>query len=425
MEQVTDFNQEVNEQIIDFNQVADKQEADDREADDREVTSRQNKLNILEFVLGINRDMKNLGIKSLNLISDQEAVIDSNEFRNFKILLNKKEEIQSLQTASIAPGSSSISSLTARNARPILYAQAIEMAKNLYELLLHIDNLPTTPPTMNPININVKLYIQKLLEKLSTLTKEEFKAEIENQTDKDFLIIYNLRKEEEEEEEEVIDFQSELNFPEIISEKDLLKCDDFDTIKENTIKMLITHLIKVYDRLLDEHIETEIRRRRLFRGYVNFLVLHRKIEIYCNLYKVRVKGETIKNQANKKIIEYNSGSRKFNNTRDISTIIKTGKRIKSLVGLANREWGIIDAFPNLEINFFKSTLSTARYEIWLKLVKTGHIITEEEGQAIYNHKKNLEQQKRKENFLRIHETVKMEDCDTDSPKYFPDSENDE
>ncbi|GBB97642.1 hypothetical protein RclHR1_03020020 [Rhizophagus clarus] len=274
MEQVTDFNQEVNEQIIDFNQAAKKQEANDREADDREATSRQNKLNILEFVLGINRDMKNLGIKSLNLISDQEAVINSNEFRNFKILLNKEEEIQSLQIASIAPESSSISSLIARNARPILSAQAIKMAKNLHELLLLIDNLPTTPPTMNPININVKLYIQKLLEKLSILTKEEFKAEIKKQTDKDFLIIYNLRKEEEEEEEEVIDFQSELNFSEIISETDLLKHDEFVTIKENTIKTLITHLIKVYDGLLEKHIETEIRRRRLFKGYVNFLMLH-------------------------------------------------------------------------------------------------------------------------------------------------------
>ncbi|GES92749.1 hypothetical protein GLOIN_2v1790357 [Rhizophagus clarus] len=101
-----------------------------------------------------------------------------------------------------------------------------------------------------------------------------------------------------------------------------------------------------------------------------------------------------------------------------------GKRIESLVSLANRKWSIIDVFPNLKINFFKSTLSTAGYEVWLKLVETRHIITEEEGQAIYNHKKNLEQQERKENFLKIHETVEMEDCDTDSPKYFPDSEND-
>ncbi|RIA83133.1 hypothetical protein C1645_834271 [Glomus cerebriforme] len=43
--------------------------------------------------------------------------------------------------------------------------------------------------------------------------------------------------EEQKEKKEVIGFQSELNFPEIISEVDLLKLDDeFDTIKEETIK---------------------------------------------------------------------------------------------------------------------------------------------------------------------------------------------
>ena len=386
-------------------------------------------LNLLKFALDINRNMKNLGIKSLNIISDQDATIDSNEFGTIKILLNK-EENQSL-------GSSSISSLTARTAylsiRPILSASAIEMAKNLHELLLHIDNLPAIPPTMNPININVKSYIQKLLQKLSTLTKEDFEAEID-QTNEDFLIIYNLKnnqdqgKEEEEQKEqkekkEVIDFQSELNFPEIISEINLLKLDDdFDIIKENTIKALVTHLIKVYDRLLEEHIETEIRRRRKFRGYVNFLMIYRKIEIYCNLNKVRARGETIKNQTNKKIIEYSSRNL---NTRDISNIIKTGKRIESLISLSNREWGIIDAFPNLEINFFKSTISTAAYEVWLKLVETRHMITEEEGQAIHNRKKNEEHQERKANFLRIYKLIEMGDCDAESSRYFPDSNDDD
>ncbi|GET49765.1 hypothetical protein GLOIN_2v1824718 [Rhizophagus irregularis DAOM 181602=DAOM 197198] len=55
----------------------------------------------------------------------------------------------------------------------------------------------------------------------------------------------------------------------------------------------------------------------------------------------RARGETIKNQTNKKIIEYSR------------------KRIEKLISLSNREWGIIDAFPNLDINFFKSTTSNA------------------------------------------------------------------
>jgi hypothetical protein len=385
--------------------------------------------------------MKNLGIKSLNIISDQDATIDSSEFGTIKIYLKETTSGTAPpagSVGSVAPIISSINSLATRLTTP-----AIEMARNLHKLLLHFDNLPTTPPTMNPININVKLYTQKLLEKLSTLTKEEFEAEIENQNDKDFLMIYNLndkqgrRKEEEQVEEEdeeedqrkgeqkkkkVIDFQSELNFPEIISEIDLLKLDDdFDTIKEETIKTLVTHLTKVYNKLLEEHIGTEIKRRKKFRGYINFLMLYRKIEIYCNLYKVRGRGETVKNQTSKKIIEYSS---KKLNARDITNIIKTGKRIESLISLSNREWGIIDAFPNLEINFFKSTVSTATYEVWLKLVETGHLITEEEGQVIYNRKKDDEQKERKEKFVRIYGSVGMMDR-ADSPRYFPDESDDD
>ncbi|CAB5396083.1 unnamed protein product [Rhizophagus irregularis] len=173
----------------------------------------------------------------------------------------------------------------------------------------------------------------------------------------------------------IIDFQNELNFPEIISETNLLKLDsDFDIIKENTIKTLVNHLIKVYDKILEEHIETEIRRRRKFRGYT------------------KARGETIKNQTNKKIIEYSSSS-KFK-TQDISIFIKTGKRIEKIISLSNREWGIIDAFPNLDTNFFKSTTSNATYEVWLKLIETGLIMTKEEGQTIYNYKKI------EENYLR-------------------------
>ncbi|GET59083.1 hypothetical protein GLOIN_2v1824718 [Rhizophagus irregularis DAOM 181602=DAOM 197198] len=206
-----------------------------QEVNVQEVTSSQNKSNIVKFVVDINKNMESLGINSLNISSNQEAILD----------------IQS----------------TARTTdlRSFLTAPAIEMAKNLHKLLLYFDNLPTIPPTMNPNNIDVKLYIKKLLEKLSTLTKEEFEAEIENQNNKDFLKVYYS----EEEEEKV----------------------------------------------------------------------------------TRARGETIKNQTNKKIIEYSSSS-KFK-TQDISIFIKTGKRIEKLISLSNREWGIIDAFPNLDINFFQ------------------------------------------------------------------------
>ena len=157
-------------------------------------------------------------------------------------------------------------------------------------------------------------------------------------------------------------------------------------------------------------------------------MIYQKIEIYCNLYKFRARGETIKNQTNRKIIEYSSGKFK---TLDISIIIKTGKRIERLVSLSNREWGIIDAFPNLDINFFKSTTSNAAYEVWLKLFEIGFIITKEEGQVIYNYKKKGEHQAREANFRRIYKSLEASDHndDTGSPRYYfnddDDDDNDE
>ncbi|CAB5395537.1 unnamed protein product [Rhizophagus irregularis] len=151
--------------------------------------------------------MESFGINFLNISSNKEATLNSKEFRIFKILFNK-EENTILQAANVAPGSSSVSSSTARTTdlRLFLIVPAIEMAKNLHKLLLYLNNLPTIPPTMNPTNIDVKLYIKKLLEKLSTLTKEQFEAEIENQNNKDFLKVYYLEEEEEGKEKVVIDF---------------------------------------------------------------------------------------------------------------------------------------------------------------------------------------------------------------------------
>ena len=45
---------------------------------------------------------------------------------------------------------------------------------------------------------------------------------------------------------------------------------------------------------------------------------------------------------------------------------------------------IIDAFPDVKV---RSTISVYDYEIWLKIVGTGKIISEEESKSIYLSKK--------------------------------------
>ena len=87
--------------------------------------------------------------------------------------------------------------------------------------------------------------------------------------------------------------------------------------------------------------------------------------------------------------------------------------------------GIVDAFPNLKINFFKSTISTATYEVWLHLIETGYMITEADGEEIHNHKKNEERKKRDADLSRIYESGEMEDHDDDSPRYYFNSDDDD
>jgi len=43
---------------------------------------------------------------------------------------------------------------------------------------------------------------------------------------------------------------------------------------------------------------------------------------------------------------------------EFTNIIRTARRIKRLLNIANNNWRIVDAFPNLDVNFFKLTSIT-------------------------------------------------------------------
>jgi hypothetical protein len=362
--------------------------------------------------------MSELGILSLNIISDSEITLKSKNIGIIKTYLNNKNNDDDIkEDDEINTPLKPVPRRTSK--RPFLSTPAILMAKNLHILLLNIKKIPNQAPTMNPIKFDkVDLYIEFLLEKLSTKkTKQEFEDGIDGN--------YFLKVDLNENYEEV---EGEINEVSIISEVDLLLLEEsFNVVKEETIKTLVSRLVKVYDNIFKEHIEVEIKRRKIFRSYVNFLFLYRKIEIYCNLYKSRVKGETIKNQTNNKIIEYSSKIKQ----NDINTIIRGAKRVEQLLKLSDNNFVIIDIFPHLEVNFFKSTsINVAAYECWLKIVESGNIISEEEAQRIYSEKKS-EEHKRRENILKeVYEKVAALNNDDDfmydvrgSPRYFPSDED--
>jgi hypothetical protein len=275
------------------------------------------------------------------------------------------------------------------------------MAKTLYLLLANIEKLSDHPPMMNPFKIEKQeTYIQLLSSKLEKNTREEFETEIEN--NKSFLKVEYMNENEDEIEES-----------DVISEVELLKLGEssFNQIKEETIKTLVSQLVIVYDKVLQQHIDVEMKRRKSFRNYINFLSIYRKIEIYCNLYKIRMKGQTIKNQVSNKIIEYSQQKIQHN---DIKIIIKAAKRIERLTNLSNGDWRVIDAVPNLDINFFRSTsISVIAFECWLKIVETNQILSEEDCHKIYLKKKDDDNKLRKDNIKKVYQLVNDDEFEVD------------
>lgn len=150
-----------------------------------------------------------------------------------------------------------------------------------------------------------------------------------------------------------------------------------------------------------------MKRRKQFRSYIDILSIQRRIEIYCSLYKSRNKGETIKNQTTSKILKYSNNI--DITAKELKSILRAAKRIESLLKVANDNWSIIDAFSNVKVNFFRSTISVHDYEIWLKIVETGQVITEGEGKLFYLLKKQQGIKSRKDKLLNIYRQANI-DC---------------
>src|ERR1700722_15274275 len=79
--------------------------------------------------------------------------------------------------------------------------------------------------------------------------------------------------------------------------------DEERTKKQEEACLFITNrIINIYESTLNDRIETEILRRLQFRKLILLLEYYEKLEAYCNLNLKRAKGDTIKVQAPKIII---------------------------------------------------------------------------------------------------------------------------
>jgi len=264
----------------------------------------------LNFAIETSEKMKQLGITFLN-ISPQEILLKSKE-ETLRINSNKCNEVEILSTNKLS-----------LNRRPSLSGPAIKMEKNLHHLLLNINKLPLPPPTMNPMKFeNIEVYNQILLRKLERnmdFKNDDNFLEVRDVTKK--LIIGSLSHILNPVKDD--DYLELLN---VISEVDLLNNEsNFTIYKKEAIKILSCRIGKIYDKIIEEHVEEEAKRRLKLRYYVNILNIQRKIEIYCNLFRTRGKGETIKSQSMKRIIAYNPNIM----LNELKKTIRAGKELKS------------------------------------------------------------------------------------------------
>lgn len=273
-----------------------------------------------------------------------------------------------------------------------LSGPTLEIGKSLHFLLKNLSKLPSPAPTMNPnIFESADLYNQALLKILdSIILQEEFGSRPR------FLEVIPADDSNQKESEAAI-----------MPETDLLKLEseiDFSRCKEETIRLLSLQVVKIFDNFIQSYINCEIQRRSRLRFCVDILLLQRRIEIYCCLFKERKKGQTVKSQSIKKIVMYSKPTHTSVpkiKTNDITRLLRAARRIERLLSISNNNWLILDAFPNLTVDFFKSTsINVSNYERWIKYVETGELVTEEEGKKLYE-KYKYEQDHKREEYLQI------------------------
>lgn len=302
------------------------------------------------------------------------------------------------------------------------------IATNLNRLLKNIHKLPSPAPTWNPERLDdIKTYNESLLRKLESTTGQiQFSKELflkipgdlsltsppqaASMTSSSSYSSASLAHILNNENDDSIKF---FDIPYVMSEKSLLSLsdNDFSDSKELVIKTLSLQVLKIYDKVLNDYVKEEISRRSRLRYYVSILNIYRKIELYCSLHKLRKKGETVKNQAIQKIVMYSKRENPDQIPRfltdDFKKIIRGAKRIERLVmGISGGNWGILDAFPNIDVEFFKSTsISAVDFERFLKFVETGQLISKSDGNQLYQSIKSEQNQEREKYIQSIYESI--------------------
>ena len=153
---------------------------------------------------------------------------------------------------------------------------------------------------------------------------------------------------------------------------------------------------------LKDQLSNKIIRQQNFRHHVLFYDYYEKLSIYCNLFKVRPKGRTIKSQVIEMIVRSSKPTSQDLTNAAISTVLNKAFRIKRLLAIASNNYNIVDVFLDLGSYFFTAKkMGVVNFERWLELVRTGELITFKEGKQKHKISKDIINRKRTLRFLDI------------------------
>ncbi|PKY57681.1 hypothetical protein RhiirA4_510525 [Rhizophagus irregularis] len=314
---------------------------------------------------------------------------------------------------------------------------AIKMGYDLHVLLEHIDKLPSPPPTNNVHVLSGEDYRKALINRLKGIKSTDEFTEHESifvpiipSSRRKGSLSFILNEEDDDDDDgsqkmsdnsdyEIFEHQININLDDPIINRDVvakindpssllsLPIKEFESEKEVVCTIITNIIIRIYNTSLKDQLSNEIIRRREFRHHVLFYDYYEKLSVYCNLFKERPKGKTIKSQAIEMIVRSSKPSSQDPpriTSAAISTVLNKAFRIKRLLAIASDNYNIINAFPDLGSYLFTAKkMGVINFERWLELVKTGKLITFKEGKQKYERSKAIINRERAEILRNVYQ----------------------
>ncbi|CAB4430645.1 unnamed protein product [Rhizophagus irregularis] len=236
--------------------------------------------------------------------------------------------------------------------------KAVNLGKDLHEILQFIHKLPTCPPTRDKkIFSRNELYRQAIINHLMN--------------DSEFSFLKGFKQLIGDSLNDII----LMDIPSSNHTRVPFIAKDENEIK-NILHKLVGNIFNSITGSTKSQVAKEILRRKDLCFHVEVWKSYVCLQAFCSANLKRNRGETTRSQAKKKIIEEYPNI----DLGDLDLMLQISPRIYRLLQVSNGNWVLLDVFEEITPTFFKSKMKVgANFEIWLNLVRTGQMADYKKG----------------------------------------------